>query len=157
MDPVDTIIEIGGTSYAIGRLSPKKAFHVARRLAPFLGAILPHFQELVSPGADGRKATPQEFAARSFDLFPQIADVIAKMSDTDADFILDTCLEAVKMRQQTGWAPLIQGGVLMFENLDLKTMLQLTGEVVKVNMADFFPSSQPEASGATVPATAVMQ
>jgi len=145
MEPFATV-DIDGTAYQISRLSPKKAFHVARRLAPFLGAILPHIGQLFVKEEDGSVPKAAAFLERGKDVFPAIADVLAKMDDADCDYILDTCLAVVAVRQERGFVAVMSNGVMMFDNIDMKTMLLLAAEVVKLNLADFFPSNQPESA-----------
>jgi hypothetical protein len=156
MEPFISTIDLDGKTYQISRLTPKKAFHVARRLAPFLGAILPHLRTLFEKGDDGKPPAPDTFLERGAELLPAIADIIAKMPNDDCDFIIDNCLSVVSIKQDRGSAPVISNGTLMFDFIDLKTMMQLTAEVVKVNLSDFFPTSPPQGSGATATAM-VMQ
>ena len=141
--------EINGTVYDIGRLNTRKSFHVARRLAPFLGAIMPHLRALFMPDDDGKPPSVDDFALRGTALVPGIAHVIAEMTNDDCDYILDACLSVVKIRQGSILAPIMSpSGQIMFDNIDMKTMLQITAEVIKVNLGEFFPSSQPPASAA---------
>jgi hypothetical protein len=155
MEPFVAITEIDGKTYQINRLTPKKAFHVARRLAPFLGAILPHLRTLFEKGDDGKMPAADTFLERGAELLPAIADIIAKMPNDDCDFIIDTCLSVVSLRQDRGSAPVMSNSLMMFDFIDMKVMLQLTAEVVKVNLADFFPTSPPPGSDAA--AAMVMQ
>ena len=149
MEPFVSTTEIDGTMYQISRLTPKKAFHVARRLAPFLGAILPHLRQLFATDDSGKQPGADTFLERGSELLPAFADIVAKMPNDDCDFIIDTCLSVVSVRQERGSAPVMNAsGVLMFDYIDMKVMLQLTAEVVKVNLADFFPTSPPQGSDA---------
>jgi hypothetical protein len=131
MDSAAPTVEVKGVTYQIGRLTPKKAFHVSRRLAPFLGAILPHLNKL-RDGKDANAITT---------VIPAIAEIAAEMPNEDVDFIVDTCLAVVLMRQDRGWSPVQVNGQIMFDTIDMMVMLQLTAEVVKVNLIDFFPMS----------------
>jgi hypothetical protein len=149
MEPLISTIDLDGKTYHISRLTPKKAFHVSRRLAPFLGAILPHLRQLFEKGDDGKLPLPETFLERGAELLPAIADIIAKMPNEDCDFVIDTCLSVVSVKQDRGSAPVMSNGVLMFDYIDMKTMIQLTMEVVKVNLSDFFPTSPPQESAAT--------
>jgi hypothetical protein len=146
MEPFVSTTEINGTVYQIGRLTPKKAFHVSRRLAPFLGAILPHLRQLFEKDEDGKTPAADTFLERGAELLPAIADIIAKMPNEDCDFVIDTCLGVVLVKQERGYAPVMASGVLMFDYIDMKVMMQLTLEVIKVNLADFFPTSPPQGS-----------
>jgi hypothetical protein len=146
MEPFVSTTDINGTTYQISRLTPKKAFHVARRLAPFLGAVLPHLRQLFEKDEDGKTPEPSTFLERGTELLPAVADIIAKMPNEDCDFIIDTCLSVVSVKQERGYAQVMANGVLMFDYIDMKVMIQLTAEVVKVNLADFFPTSPPQGS-----------
>jgi hypothetical protein len=141
MDSAAPTVEVKGVTYQIGRLTPKKAFHVSRRLAPFLGAILPHVNKLM--GSKEKNALD-----RMATVLPAIAELAAAMPNDDVDFIIDTCLSVVHMRQDRGWMPIQANGQIMFDYIDMMVMLQLTAEVVKVNLIDFFPTSlQTEYAG----------
>ena len=129
---------IGETTYAIGTLPTKKQFHVERRLTPFIGSVLPHLAVL-----QNKNLSVMEKAAA---ILPAIADILAKLSDEECDYVIDACLSVVKMKQATGWANLTNpSGGFQFP-LTVPVMLQLTGEVVRVNLADFFPTGSPEES-----------
>jgi len=142
MDSAPTI-EVKGATYQIGKLSPKKAFHVSRRLAPFLGAILPHLDKLFTKENDPEQGS---FMDRTTEVLPKIAEIAASMPNDDVDYIIDTCLSVVHLRQERGWAPVSVNGTMMFENIDMMGMLQLTAEVVRHNLTDFFPMSLPTGS-----------
>lgn len=141
-----TQAEVEGTTYQIGRLSPRKSFHVARRLAPFFGAIMPHLHALFMPTEDGKPPTVDDFAVRGAIIVPSIANVLAEMKDEDADYIFDNCLAVVHLRQDRTLTPVMNAnGVMQFDNIDMKAMLLLSAEVIKFNLGDFFPTSQPPA------------
>jgi polyribonucleotide nucleotidyltransferase len=53
------------------------------------------------------------------------------------------------MRQDRGWVPVQANGQIMFDYIDMMIMLQLTAEVVKVNLIDFFPMSLPKEPAGT--------
>lgn len=120
------MIEVGGQQYRIGRLDAKKQFHVARRLAPLLaglgGALQGEskgFTQLVTP----------------------IAEALSKMSDEDTDYVIDTCLAVVQRQSNNQWASvMVRNGGLMFQDIDMAQMLQLTVAVVQGNLGNFFPA-----------------
>lgn len=138
-------VEINGQMYQIGRLSPRLAFHVARRLAPFLGAILPHLSYVFGKNEDGQEPSRKEFMERASVIVQPLAEIVAKLENKDVDYILDTCLSVVNVRGERGFSPVFVNGTMMFQNMDIRTMLELVGEVIKVNLSAFFTSSpQPE-------------
>jgi hypothetical protein len=129
---------IDGAIYAIGTLSAKKQIHVAKRLTPFLAAILPHVAEL----RDSKLSVMERIQL----VFPDLAGMISKLSDEDSDFVIDTCLSVVKLKQETGWANLMNSAGGYQFPLTALAMLQLTAEVVQENLAGFFPTASPEVS-----------
>jgi hypothetical protein len=121
-------VTIAGHAYAIGRLDPRKQFHIARRLAPIM-------EGLVGLLSSGSSISPETALG-------PIARQIAGMPDADVDYIISNCL-AVCSRESTvhgaGWSPVqISNGKLMFEDIDMGAMLQLVAAVVQENLGDFF-------------------
>lgn len=112
--------EIKGQQYRAGRLDAFKQFHVARRLAPLLGGI--------AKGGQG------DFSA----FLQPMAEALAGMPDADCDFILNTCLAVVQRQQGNAWAPIIKGKELMFEDIDMGSMIQITIKVIQENLGSFF-------------------
>jgi hypothetical protein len=120
-------IEVNGNVYRIGRMDARKQFHVSRRLAPLLAGL--------GGAISGKKAD----AAATFQ---PIAEALAQMSDEDTDYILDNCLAVVSRQQGNQFAPVMaRGGSMMFEDIDLPTMMQLTIAVIRENLGGFFPAS----------------
>lgn len=133
----NTVVKIKEASYSIGRLSCKKQFAVARRLGPFIGDVVPSIRQLVD------RKTP--FLDRAVVLVPTIVKTLANLKDEDCDFIFDSCLVVVKVQKPEGWFPLTtpDGGTIMYPDLvKLPDMLQITAEVVKANLLDFFTIEQ---------------
>ena len=122
-------IEVGGNSYRIGRLDARKQFHVARRLAPILPAL-------------GGMKTGKDMMMS----IAPVAEALSKMSEEDTDYVLDTCLAVCQRIQGNGQgAPLMaRGGGLMFQDIDMPQMIQLTIQVLRENLAGFFPAAAAE-------------
>lgn len=132
---MNELTEIGGQQYRIGRLDAKKQFHVARRLAPLLAGL-----------GGALQAESKEFVQ----LVAPIADALSKMSDEDTDYVIDTCLAVVQRRQNNQWASVVvRNGGLMFQDIDMAQMLQLTVAVIQGNLGNFFPAGSSPTSQAT--------
>lgn len=142
---------IGGATYQIRKLTPFQQFHVARRLAPALWALgtaaADALRTVKTPDAAVTESARGEAPAHSpvggmLAAFEPIADVIAKMSDEDSEYILTTCLSVVYLQQNNSWAPILppnrSGLVFMFDSITLPVMMQLTVEVIKENLGNFF-------------------
>ena len=56
-----------------------------------------------------------------------LADGLAAMKDEDAEYVLDTCMQAVQRKQEHGWANIWSASqrVPMFQDIDLAVMLPL--------------------------------
>ena len=130
---------INGNEYNTGRLSAFEQLHIARRLAPALANLFTIF----STAPTVSEGESVEDAILSLATGP-LADTFAKMSDTDVDYIVNTCLGVCERQQDKGFDKVMRGGTLMFHNLELDELLGLTFTVIQENLGRFFPSSQPE-------------
>lgn len=124
-------VEVGGQQYIVGRIDARKQFHVARRLAPLLAGL--------GTSAFKSGATTDGFAK----FLGPIADALSKMSDEDVDYVLDICLSACQRLQPNGQgAPVMaRGGGMMFNDIDMPQMVQLSVKVIQENMSGFFPAA----------------
>lgn len=126
---------INGKQYRIGKLNAMQQFHVARRVAPALTGLVSVFGGASADRADFAKA-----------LGP-LADAVARMPDADAEYVLGTCLAVVsRQTDPTTWAPVWREGLLVFDDIDLKAMMQLAAKVIQGNLGNIFgalPASLP--------------
>ena len=127
-----TEFQINGITYSCSKLNAFDQFHVFRRLAPVLSVI----------GVDISKAKDDPMA-----LFNPVAKAIGDMSNADSEYVLNTCLGAVRRRQgDKVWAPLMSRGGLQFDDVQLPEMLQITWHVLQENFSNFLavlPGSAP--------------
>jgi hypothetical protein len=117
---------IGSRNYKVGKMDAMTQFHVVRRLAPILDSL----RDVLSK-ADGF----------SIDALSPIADVIAKMSDADSEYIIGSCM-AVTTREEAGgrgWANIwsLTAKRPMFDDIDMGTMLHVTFHVIMDSIAPF--------------------
>jgi hypothetical protein len=117
--------EIKGQQYRSGKLDAFKQFHVSRRLAPVLSGM-----------ASLAESPQTDFT----ELLQPVAEAIAHMPDSDCDYILQTCLSVVQRQQGNAWANVYAPNTkaLMFDDVDLSTMLQIAVKVIQDNLAGFF-------------------
>jgi hypothetical protein len=152
-------IEIGQTRYRVNRMNVFDQAHVARKVAPIVFSMGRGYAAALSKipertpqpppeytdgnggngvtEADFEQPDQQEIAEQNeilFETLGPIADVLSKMSDEDVDYVLKKCLTVCQKYTGTGWAPLMRNGNLMFDDLDLATLMQLTMEVVQDNL-----------------------
>jgi len=159
--------QIAGETYRAGKLDAFAQLHVSRKLAPILPKLLPAafrifdankkgtfgaLMEGMRAAANGETADPgaastQEAGLRlgvdAVDAFvaaiEPVAQVLASMPDTDAEYVYATCLAVVSRRQPQGWASIWSkdGGGCMFDDIDLVVMTQIVMRVVMDSLGGF--------------------
>ncbi|WP_312058778.1 phage tail assembly chaperone [Pantoea septica] len=125
--------EIKGIQYRAAKLSVFDQLKVSRKLLPVLAGLLGDFQSIqaATKGGDIYKAMETTL--------PKIADALAALSEEDTNAILFPCLSVVARKNGTTWAPVMSQGVMMFDDIDLMSMLQLVGRVVVDSLGNFLP------------------
>ncbi|MDP3351812.1 MAG: hypothetical protein Q8S92_22735 [Hydrogenophaga sp.] len=140
-----TEIEEGGQRYRLTRLDAMRQFHVSRKLAPIVPTLVPVFLKIA-------RSEGLEDIASSAVLLQPFAEAIAGMNDTDAEYVLGTCLSVVQRQTTaTSWAPVWseKAKACMFDDVDMGVMVKLVLEVVKDSLGPFIRgllTSLPEAS-----------
>lgn len=127
--------EQGGKSYRVRKLDARSQFNIVKRLAPFLGAVVPVVQDGASSPADAVKA---------------LGNALADMPDDRSDHVLFGLLAAVTRKQEggLGYAPVCNGTVMVYDDVDLVGMLTLAWQALSFNLSGFFdalPSGLKEA------------
>lgn len=115
-------MKIGAHEYQIGKLDPKRQFHVVRRIAPLM------------------------VQASAGDM-PAVLQALAAMSDVDVDYVLDTCLAVVARKQETAggvvYAPVQpRPGQIMFSDLQASDLLEISMAVIQDSLGNFFTIAQ---------------
>lgn len=116
--------ELKGQEYRLRKLDVFDQFRVSRKLLPVVAGV---FEEL--------KSGEITLAA----LLPQVAEAIAAMSDADCDAILHPCLSMISRKNGKIWSVVFQDGVMMFDDIDMLSMLELVSHVIRDSLGDFFP------------------
>jgi hypothetical protein len=128
-----TETELNGQTYRIGRLNAFQQLHVSRKIGPLIPKLVPAFVALSSDKdafADMGKLS--EIAA-------PFAEAFAEMPDEVVEYVVGTCLGIVQRKQGSAWAPVwsSQGACLMFDDVDLTTILPLVVRVITDNLGPF--------------------
>ncbi len=149
-------VKIGDVMYQVGRMPPLKSFHVARKLAPLafaFGAGLMSNEKVVEAMASEPEVDASGTKVDAVDKispgdlltsFEPVTTVLAQMKEEDLDYVFKTCLGYAKRQQASGgWAPVTAGnGQMMFDDIDMNQMIQLTMAVVKENNLANFITAQ---------------
>lgn len=126
--------ELEGQQYRCHKLTAMQQFHVSRKIAPLIpAAIGPALA--ISKMQGGFE---QNLEAIVGQLQP-FADGIATLPDADAEFVLSTCLSAVRRAQGDKFMPVwsAQHQTTMFDDIDLGVMVRLTLRVIIESLGPF--------------------
>jgi hypothetical protein len=149
-------VELGGIRYQVNKMNVFDQAHVARKVAPIVfGMGKGYSQALTNLGATDGEVPPsngEDDPSRNsimFDAMVPITEILASMSDEDVNYVLKKCLAVCQRFNGQQWVPMMRGGNLMFEDLDLNTLVKLTMEVVTDNLGPsmlglLLPSSAAE-------------
>lgn len=133
---------VAGNSYKARKMPAMTQFHVARRLAPILGALM---EAVPASAMDGK--TVDLAKIDGLKMMEPIAQVISTMSDADSEYILNACLEACDRQQpgDAGWGPVKAKGskAPQYSDIDMPAMLQIAWKVIQENLGAFFPAPPP--------------
>ena len=127
--------EIKGVNYRASKLSVFDQLKVSRKLLPVLAGMLGDFQSIKSATQGGDVYKALETA------LPKIADSLAEMSEEDTNAIIFPCLSVVARQNGKVWAPVMSQNELMFDDIDLMSMLQIVGRVVGDSLGNFLPAA----------------
>lgn len=120
--------EVGGVQYRSGRMNAFQQFHVGRKLAPIFGKMGPSLMTMGSPDT------------ATMGLLAPILDALAEMPEDDCNYILFRCLAVVQRFQPpSSWAQVWNEPAkrLMFDDIDVQNMLQITWHVLEDNLGNF--------------------
>lgn len=119
--------EVNGVKYKTQKMNAFDQLHVARKLAPVVGAI----------------GNISALAAGDASVFGSLVKAISDLPEEDCNVVLHKCLAAVSRGDTTPagttWAPIwnAQAKRLMFDDIDLIVMLQITGRVIQDSLSSF--------------------
>ncbi len=123
--------EIKGVQYRTAKLSVFDQLKVSRKLLPVMAGVLADFQGIKAAAEGGNVHKAMETA------LPKIADSLAGMTEEDTNAIIFPCLSVVSRQNGKSWSPVMSQGELMFDDIDLMSMLQMVGRVVGDSLGNF--------------------
>lgn len=121
--------DINGVQYRADRLDAFKQLHVSRKIAPMVPKLIPVFVTLQN-NVDGDMAALVTAAG-------PLSEALAAMPEADVDYVVKTCLAAVKRNQNGAWSPMVVNGTLMFSDFGLDAMLPVVARVLRENLGNF--------------------
>ena len=115
-------------------------------MAPILADMLPAAKEIAKIQKQSKEVTEDEKFDQIAELAAPIMNGLSKLSEEDSEKVLIGLLSAVEIKQASGnWARIANDNRMMFDNLDLSTLLQIAGRAFMFNLSGFF-SALPQAS-----------
>ncbi|WP_283149014.1 phage tail assembly chaperone [Silvimonas soli] len=128
--------ELNGVNYRAGKLTAFEQFHVSRKIAPIVPTLIPIFLRL-SKAAGDKPLT--ENLAEMGEILQPFADGIASMPDSDAEYVLGTCLSVVQRQQGGNWSVVWnkQHNTSMFDDMDIGVMLPIAVRVIRDSLGGF--------------------
>lgn len=159
-----------GVRFRATKLVALKQLNLYRRIAPLLPPMLPLLAELLK-SLPAEEASAEETApcltmqkvgsvlGNLDSLLPlavPLMEAFAGLSDADAEYILNMCLNTVEREQQDVWHPIWINNRTMFrtELSDITQLLPVVFHVVKGNLANFTGAlfTNPSSGAKTTPA-----
>ena len=135
---MENSFEIGNRKFKIFKLDAFKQFHIVRRTTPILTEMLPVLKDLSVTTKNQNLSESEKFEQMAKILGPVMTG-LSKLSDEDANKVLYGLLSAVETQQpQGGWAKVATESMLMMQDLELPTLLQIAGRAFAYNLSGFF-------------------
>lgn len=140
---------INGVEYRAAKLSVFDQLKVSRKVLPLIAKVIADVSLLKNALKDKEPSSDQIFTTLET-VLPKIADVLADMPDESVNAILHPCLKVVSRKSVMGnWTTIFSEGDLMFDDIDLFTMLGIAARVVGNNLGNFLhalPTKETETS-----------
>ncbi|MFJ6322260.1 MULTISPECIES: phage tail assembly chaperone [unclassified Rhizobium] len=124
---------VNGIKYRSGVMDAMTEFHVTRRLSPIIGSFRGMMDKKIEDGIG------------------VIADVLAKMSNEDAEFIISSCMNVVEREEAGGrgwakaWSP--KAAKPMYDDITMAVMIQIVFAVLGTVIGPFFDALLSGLSG----------
>lgn len=117
-------VEIRGVTYTASALDTFAQLHIARKLSP----SIPIVEGLIDPANSDKNK----------DILTVL--MLSHIPDADSEYVVRKCMSVVTRRSGNEKATRIQApdGSMMFDDITLADMLELTVLVIEENLGDFF-------------------
>ena len=117
-------VQVGSKKYVIGKVDTFSQLHLARKLGP----SIPIIAGLID----------HNNAEKNKDLLTVL--MLSHVGDADAEFVVRKCMSVIHRRDTDGKPCKVQAadGTMMFDDISLSEMMELTVKVIEENLGDFF-------------------
>lgn len=138
--------EIKGQEYRAAKLNVFEQLKISRKLLPLLSGLLTEIS-VIRQLKSGQISIDEAIKTA----LPAIAQALSDISEDDSNAIIHPCLAVVVIKQGKSYVPIFSNGQLMFDDIDLMSMLEIVVRVVGDSLGNFLGELQekiPEASPA---------
>lgn len=133
---IERDFQLGGSNYKLSKVDVWKQLYIAKRLGPIIGEVISTVKELKGFMAEGTSKSDNLEAIAQ--ILAPLLDGFSKLTDKDLEYVMVGLLNAVEVQQEGGsWARMAGNSGLMFDNIELATMLQLAGRALVFNLGNF--------------------
>ena len=123
-----------GIEYDLGRIDAITQFHLQRRIMPIMAALGISITEMIKRH-EGREDAAD---AEMLEMMSPAMQVISKMTDEEVNYVLHNSLAAVSRIDGGKRQKIFVAGRFMYQDIEMRDMIQLTVAVLKENLGDFF-------------------
>jgi hypothetical protein len=144
-----TEVKIGERNFRYGRLDTMTTMHCARRMGPILVGALPALMAWLDTSEGTSEDRKTEIVWLLLQAIPSALGAFARMTDEDAEYVINKCLSVSQIQQGQTWAPVRKANITMFADLTLQETMQLAFVVMRESLGiGFFLTDLPKASAA---------
>lgn len=134
---MENTFELGTMKFKLSKINAFKQFHIVRKIGPILAELGPAMAAIEKSSKNKGLSSEDQLSE-----FAKIASPImiglAKLSDSDSEYVLFSLLNSVEIHQGVGWAKVAVENNLMMNQLELPQLLQLAGKAFAFNLSGFF-------------------
>lgn len=134
--------EYGGRKFKLNKIDAFKQLRIVRRVTPILSDLLPALKDsgvLKGGLKDLASLSENEKLDHISKFLSPVLMGVSKLSDEDTEIVLLGLLESVEMQQKAGnWMRVSTDKMLMVQDMELPTMVNLAGRAFMFNLSGFF-------------------
>lgn len=130
--------DLHGKQYRAEKLNAFQQFHVSRKIAPLIPALLPIFLEIARNGSEAM--LDEKHLDKFAPMLQNFADGLATLPDSAAEYVMSTCLAVVRRRHADNWVPIwsSSANAVMFDDInDMGTLLPIVVRVIQGSLGPF--------------------
>lgn len=138
--------EVAGHKYQAGGLDVFNQLLIAKRLMPVLKTVFTPETLVALASMEAGDKKPEGMRMDAVQIIPAICDAVYALSDEDITKLTQMCLRVVQRQQASAqggaWANVAgPDGGLMFKDIKLPHLVQITARVIGAHLSDFFSTA----------------